>query len=240
MNIVSKQDLKYQNLVEHGTFSDIYSVLQSGSEFYYKEFREEYPLDIIKNIAMFTDENYSEEFLTPRYMVRDSETNAFSGYLTNPKKSLYQISEIKNLEEQKILLMQAKSSILKLRYYYGIIHGDLNKKNILIDELNVANILDFDTALRFGQPVGSDSLFPSIIKDYLKYNPFDERIDTYGFNLTTLATILNCDWKEVLSKIYNDDYSIPGETIMCRKLAKELLLTDSKKKYSGEFIIDYI
>lgn len=241
MKVIPREVISVKEPFKIGNFGNIYKTEVNKEKYCYKEFKVNYPRDIIKNLADLTNECFSEEYLTPKYMVVDLDENNFNGYLTKDNGSLCAIKKDLEVDKQILLLKKAQLITLKLHSQFGRIHGDLNDENILFSEDNYEPfLLDFDSSLRFGQPVGSLVSFSKPIKDYLKYYSVDYKIDAYSFNLTTLAVLIGCDWMDVLSRISNDDYNFPNENVMTRKLAKEMLLRDTKKPYSGEYIINYI
>ena len=240
MQVMMRDCFEINEPFNYGSFGKVYRTNIDGKNYCYKEFKKQFPKDLIRNIASFTDEEYSKEFLTPLYMVHNFGDTTFSGYLTNYYDGLIEIDDVYERAKKILLLKKAKLSIMKFHKCYGRIHGDLNGSNILFDENDLAYLLDFDSSLRINQQVGSTKSFSMLVEDYLKMYPLDYSLDAYSFNLNTLAILGNSDTFSVLSGIRRGTFSIPEENIMVRKLSRELLLENTKKPYSGQYIIDYI
>lgn len=241
MKGVAKEFLGVSSPFKSGRFSNFYMADLEGKQYVYREFKDKIPQDIIRNIANLTDERYSEEYLTPLFLVHNFSKNAFDGYLTEPNDRLITLDEIEDYERKKEVLREAKSIITKLHKYYGRVHGDVNISSILFDtDSEKVFLQNFDNSIKIGQSLESQKFFSEYIKNYLKYNPLDYSVDIYSFNLNTLAILSGLTPHEVIKGLLYGQFNLPEENIMVRKLSKELLLDGTKKKYSGKFIIDYI
>lgn len=240
MKVMPREFFEISEPFNYGSFGEVYKTEIDGKTYCYKEFKKQFPQDIIRNIASFTDEEYSKEFLTPLYMVHSFGDTTFRGYLTDYYEGLIEIEDVYERAKKILLLKKAKLSIMKFHKCYGKIHGDLNGSNMLFDENDLAYLLDFDSSLRINQPVGSTRSFSMLVEDYLKLYPLDYSVDAYSFNLNTLAILGKSDPFNVLEGIRKGSFSIPEENIMVRKLSRELLLENPRKPYSGQYIIDYI
>ncbi|MBQ8902406.1 MAG: hypothetical protein IJY87_05045 [Bacilli bacterium] len=240
MRVMPRECFEIDKPFNYGSFGNVYKTEIEGKTYCYKEFKKEFPSDIIRNISSFTDEEYSEEFLTPLYMVHTFGKASFSGYLTNYFENLIEIEDVYERAKKILLLKKAKLTIMKFHKCYGRIHGDLNGSNMLFGENDLAYLLDFDSSLRISQPVGSTRSFSMLVEDYLKLYPLDYSVDAYSFNLNTLAILGKSDPFNVLDAIRKGTFRISEENIMTRKLSRELLLENPRKPYSGQYIIDYI
>ena len=240
MKVLPKEYFEIDKPFNYGSFGEVYKTTIDGQSYCYKEFKKQFSKDIIRNIASFTDEEYSKEFLTPLYMVHAFGDSSFCGYLTKYYDELFEIEDVYERARKIMLLKKAKLSILKFHKCYGRIHGDLNGSNMLFDNANLAYLLDFDSSLRIGQPVGNTRSFSMLVEDYLKLYPLDYSVDAFSFNLNTLAILDKSDPFSVIGKIQKGNFELPEENLMVRKLSRELLLENPRKPYSGEYIIDYI
>ena len=112
---------------------------------------------------------------------------------------------------------------------------------MLFNELMNAFLLDFDSSLIFGQSYENKLSFRLFVQDYLKYYQPDKNMDIYTFNVTTLKMLSDCPRvKLLLDDIATDEFNMFQDKKEVKKLMKELLLRDTRKEYSGEYIIDYL
>ena len=236
---IEKSELQIVKQFNYGSFSHVFEAYYNGMLFCYKQFRRDYPEDILKNICEMTEECYSCEFAPPLLMV--FENAKIVGYLCDLKKNTIEIDEIFDIKKKKLLLQKAKIVLTKFHREYKRIHGDINHANFIFDEeLMQPYLIDFDSSLKFGQEVGSKVSFPGYLIDYLQYYPFDYLADVYEFNLLTLIILARKNHKVLLEEIKDGIYPV-GESLKdVRRLCRELVLDDSRKQISGEFIIDYL
>ncbi len=103
---------------------------------------------------------------------------------------------------------------LEYAHKYGIIHQDINPKNIFVQPDGGVKIIDFGLACRIGS-VDENFLFPGTIyyisPEQIKGNPVDERTDIYSLGITayemvtgTLPTVGN-DMKILINWHLNED-----------------------------------
>ena len=79
------------------------------------------------------------------------------------------------------------------------------------------------------------------VQRYLKYYPMSRNMDIYTFNVTTLKMLGNYpEINTLFEDIAKDKFYMFQENKNIKRLTKELLLRDTKKRYSGEYIIDHI
>jgi len=238
MKSINKCELQIIRQFNYGSFSHVFEVVFDGKLYCYKQFKIEYPNDILENICQMTEESYSSEFVTPLFVVFDK--NKIVGYLSSLKRAV-ELDEIYDIKKKKILLKQAKLTLQKLHRDYERVHGDINHANIIYDEKAMQPyIIDFDSSLKFGQEIKSTFSFPNYLLDYLQYYPFDYLADIYEFNLQTLVLLTRKNHKDLLNDISKAVYPVGEKFVMARKLCRELTLFDTRNKISGEFIIDYL
>lgn len=145
-----------------------------------------------------------------------------------------------DINKQIRYLKIAKHLVVNLHNEFKYIHGDISASNIIVDDNVKVYLCDFDTAIKFGQEPSDYTWYSDNLLKYFYYYKFDERVDIYKFNLMTIAVLLNKYEHEVFSLIEQDKLGDLGENKNVKRLAKELLLQDTRKPYSGEFIIDYL
>lgn len=238
MKSINKSELKIIRQFNYGSFSHVFEVIFDGKLYCYKQFKREYPNDILQNICEMTEESYSSEFVIPLLIVFDN--GKIVGYLSNLINAV-ELDDIYDMKKKKLLLRQAKLTLQKLHKEYERIHGDINHANIIYDENAMKPyIIDFDSSLKFGQEIKSTFSFPDYLLDYLQYFPFDYFADIYEFNLQTLVLLARKNHKDLLKDISEGIYPFEEEFGMARKLCKELTLCNTRRKISGEFIIDYL
>lgn len=239
MKSINKNELILVKQFNYGSFSHVFEAYYNGKLYCYKQFRRDYPDDILNNICDMTEEEYDVEFAPPLIIVYDNEK--IIGYLSDLKKETKELDEVFDLKKRKILLMKAKLVLQKLHTKYNRVHGDINHANFIYDEKKMqAYLIDFDSSLKFGQEVGSTISFPSYLMEYLKYYPFDYLVDIYEFNLQTLVLLARKNHQDILKGIKEGNYPISEKFPEARKLCRELTLTETNKKISGEFIVDYL
>lgn len=227
MNVVNPNVLKNVKFTgESGGFARIFKADLNKKRYCYRLFKEMYDLDIIDNIAYMTDVDFSEEFLTPLYLVGKEDKFLFTGCLSNWANA----SDIGFVCDKKYLiryLKMARDLVNRLHNDYHYIHGDLSEANIIVNtDEDKVYLCDFDSALRFDQDITNTNYFSNDVCSYLKYHKFDKLVDVFCFNLMTYQLLFKS--KEDISNMNKD----------VKRRSKELLYTENK--ISGEFIIDYI
>ena len=239
MKCINKSELQIIKQINYGSFSHVFEVYYNGSLFCYKQFRVNYPPDILKNICEMTDEEYSSEYAVPLVIVMDYDK--IIGYLCDMKLNAIELDDVFDIQKKKILLKKAKMVLQKLHSEYKRIHGDVNYANFIYNQdSNSAFLIDFDSSLKIGQEIGSTISFPEYLLDYLKYYQFDYLADIYEFNLNTLVLLTKKNHRILLDEIANGIYPVGEGLIRVRKLCDELVLAYPKRKISGDFIIDYL
>ena len=84
---------------------------------------------------------------------------------------------------------------LKILHSKGMIHGDLNFSNILIDDDNVPRIINFET----------NYILTRLTEEHIKYLTFSPKYDNYAPELDYIAGITNFKNKDLLvDNIYNN------------------------------------
>ena len=236
-NINSKDLANVVNTNEYGASVNIFTAFYNNEKYCYRVYKDSF-LDksFIKRIGNLTEEEFSEEYLKPMYLV-DKNRGNLSRYAENTQDLGFICDKNKLLRYLKI----SKVLLLNLHKEYKYIHGDISCSNILVNDDEVKTyICDFDTAIKIGQEPCDYTWFSDNLLSYLYYYKFDEKIDIYKFNLMTIAVLFNKYEHEVFNLIEQNKLGEFGEDKNVKRLAKELLLNDTRKSYSGEFIIDYI
>lgn len=227
MKTINLEEITNKTFIDYGGYSNVYKIEVDKKTYCYKEFTKQYDKDILENIIELSEENFIKEFITPLYIVLKNKDCI--GYITNYYGTLFDIDHEYNLKLQIKLLKDFKRLLEILHNYYKRIHGDINRSNLVYNNSNKNFIIDFDRSLKIGSyPISNMSLNSSAI-EYLKYYKFDINIDKFLFNKMTLSIL--CQYDIVFKLNENKDI---------KRLSKELLLTDTKKNISNEYIIDYI
>ena len=244
MNIINISEIKDKKFFNFGAYSNVYIVSINGKNYVYKEYKEVIN-PIVKNIiAELTDEEYSDSFLTPIYLVESLNHKKILGCLSKYDKCLTEIDNVCDYPKRIELLKNAKMVLEKWHNESKRIHGDINIGNILVDEKNTKPyLIDFDTSLKLNTKFNKnydidDFPFSDYIYEYLAYYPFDEGIDTFLFNLTTLQLLVDPDYLSLTKKIRFDKLGIENKDV--KRLSKQLLFYDTKKSFDKDYIIDYI
>ena len=240
MKYVDYKNLKFiEYYFSQGNFSEVHIIEYAKELYCFKELEMLYDDDIMKNIENFTERNLNKYLLTPKYIIKNN--NSTLGYLSkyyNNTKNI--ISKELDFKEKIILLKNTKKLIEQMHNDYKLIHGDINMKNILYDNLYNIYLIDFDSSLYYNQKLKSLESLSWLATNYLNKYKFDYKIDIYKFNLMTIKLLndLKKDSELILYLENNNQYNNKN----IKKLCKELLLEpeNNKKEYSGDYIIDYL
>jgi predicted Ser/Thr protein kinase len=118
---------------------------------------------------------------------------------------------------------------LEYAHNHGIIHQDINPRNIFIQPDGQVKIIDFGLACRRGS-VDSNFLFPGTIyyipPEQIKGDPVDERADIYSLGLTVYEMITGkrpfpgCHMKTIINWHLNED--LPDTHTTIKDLPDEL------------------
>lgn len=245
MKTVNYNEIEDLGFLNKGSYSFVTLVKFCGKVYCYKHLYSFTDPTTIDRIVEFTDMDFPSHFLIPRYIVKNKDK--IEGYLTEYNETLEEIEDCFTKREQIKLLKSARKLTDILHKELRYIHGDLHYGNMLFDRSNFDSyIFDFDFSFKIGDSPTIIKDFKQVLKDYLKYYPYDEKVDSYLFNISTLH-ILNRDKDknsmddyDLLCMIEQERYDIPETNDDVKRLSKELLLQDTRKPYSGEYIIDYL
>ena len=245
MRIVDIKDLKIIRRLNKGTFSNVYIVELDDKKYCYKEIVHPYADDnSMVKLCDMTDESFENQFIIPKFMVFSSARSLFTGYLSIYAPNLVSIFNPFTREEKIKLLKSVRNNIEILHNNYNIVHGDLHLKNILCHK-NVFEtaLIDFDFSQRCGEAPSTFCNYGIAMQNYVQKFPFDFKADIYYFNLSTfmlLAEIERSYYEETMEIILKEQYYFSEINNDVKKLVRELRLDDTKKSYSGDYIIDYL
>ncbi len=240
MNVVNFRDIILGDKIGRGASGEVRKCTFDGNQYCIKILEKTYPRSVVSNIRNMTSKDFTKEYFVPLYVV-EGTTGNFFGYLMNYDEKLKEASKLKELREKLIFLKRARDVIDKLHIEYKRVHGDLVSENMLYDEIFNSFLIDFDSSLKFGKKYEDKQTVRLFVQDYLKYYPVDKNMDIYTFNVTTLKMIGNIPRVDILlDDIAEGEFFMFQENEDIKKLTKELLLRDTRKKYSGEYIIDHI
>lgn len=236
-NVSSKSLTNVVKTKEYGGSTKIFTADYNNHNYCYRVYKECFIDKImLRRMGALTEEEFSEEYLKPYYMV-DKTKGTLSEYVKNTQNLGFICDRNKLLRYLRI----SKILLLNLHKEYKYIHGDISSSNILVNDDEVKTyICDFDTATKIGQAPIDWTWFSDNLLLYFHYYKFDEKVDIYKFNLMTMAVLLNKYEHEVFPLIEQNELGEFGADKNVKRLAKELLLLDARKPYSGEFIIDYL
>ena len=243
METINYKELKINQRIGKGHFSETYEAEFNGESYCFKFIYENYSKEVIKNIIKLTEINFKEKFLAPIYLVI-TESKTIIGYISKFDPTLTHIDKI--IGKDIRLLKNARKTIEELHEQHSLIHGDLSKDNILFNPRTCNSyLIDFDTSFKQGTNI-SDELtnkyFRIFVKEYLNKYKYDFGLDIYTFNLTTLMVL--CGYQKynekMIEQILENKFEFIEGNEKIKKLTKELLLNDTKKRYSNEYIINYL
>lgn len=236
--MISSKDLKkVVSTKEFGGSVKIFTAFYENKKYCYRVYKECFcDKYFLKRMENLTEEDFSEEYLTPKYLVDRSKGN-LSIYKENTQNLGFICDRNKLLRYLKI----SKALLLNFHKEYKYIHGDISSSNILVNDDEAKTfICDYDTTHKIGQEPSDYTWFSDNLLSYFYYYKFDEKVDIYKFNLMTLAVLLNKYEHEVFTLIEQNQLGEFSDDKYVKRFAKELLLLDTRKPYSGEFIIDYL
>lgn len=238
MQTININELDIGKIIGCGNWSSVNECDLGTDKKCVKFFRNFYPLEIKNNIINLTDIDFSKEYFTPLYVV-ENNSGRIIGYVMNYNSELEELKYDKYSDSLK-MLKNAKNLLNVFHNEYKRFHGDISLDNMLFNKKDKsAYLIDFDISLKEDEELKSLNFFRLFIKDYLKYYKQDRYMDIYSFNLLTLKYLYNyTNYVELLDDIYEGKIYYENKDI--KKLSKELLLMDVKKKYSGEYIVDYM
>lgn len=243
MRVVDINSLKnIEKTKENGNYARLFTAELDKKLYAYLVFKGlQYDNWMIENIGELTEEIFSEEFLSPLYLVGKSNKFRFNGILCDYKKEASDLGFIRDRDKLVKYLRKSKDVLLKLHNEFKYIHGDVSASNLLVDkDEDKVYMCDMVTAIKVGELPKSYWYLSMDLDNYLRYYGFNKEMDIYKFNLMTLAVLIDKYEQEVFELIENDEIDFLDGNKEVKKLAKELLLEDTRKPYSGEFIIDYL
>ncbi|MFK5986181.1 MAG: HDOD domain-containing protein, partial [Pseudomonadota bacterium] len=101
-----------------------------------------------------------------------------------------------------------------------VIHGDLKPANIIIDEENIAKIMDFGIAKLLASQKGREQLFGTpryMPPEYLQHRDVSEANDVYALGLilyemyTGVVAIPGKDIKQIIHNVFNHKITLPSD-----------------------------
>ena len=240
MNVVNFRDIILGDKIGRGASGEVRKCTFDGNQYCIKILEKTYPRSVVSNIKNMTSQEFSKEFFVPLYVV-EGTTGDFFGYLMNYDENLQEASSLTELKDKLIFFKNAREIVEKLHKEHKMVHGDLVCENMLYDELFNAFLIDFDSSLKFGKKYEDKQTVRIFVQQYLRYYPVDKNMDVYTFNVNTLKMLGNYPRVDILlDDIAEGEFFMFQENKNVKTLTKELLLRDTKKKYSGEYIIDHI
>jgi serine/threonine protein kinase len=145
-----------------------------------------------------------------------------------PMKNILSVKQKLSISQIVDITMQVCYG-LEYAHNHGIIHQDINPRNIFIQTDGQVKIIDFGLAIRLGS-VDENFLFPGTIyyisPEQLKGNPVDERADIYSLGITAYEMITGkrpfpgCHMKTIVNWHLNED--IPDTRTTIEDLPDEL------------------
>ena len=244
MKVINVSEIKEKDYFNYGYFSNVYKVKIGDKYFAYKEYI--HPINpIVKNtLCELTDEEYTNQFLTPKYLIESKNGRKIIGYLSNHDENLTELNNYYDFNRKIEILKNVKNLIEKWHKESKRIHGDINMGNILVNDSNKPYLLDFDTALRINSNFNErydidDFPFSDYVYEYLSYYPFNEEIDIFMFDLTTLLFLSNEDYIDMTIKLKSNKLDFVNKNKDIKRLSKRILFEDTRKSYGKECIIDY-
>lgn len=131
-----------------------------------------------------------------------------------PLKSMITSKKRLTLEQVVDITVQVCRG-LEYAHSFGIIHQDINPRNIFVQSNGMVKIIDFGLAIKRGS-VDNDFLFPGTIyyisPEQLKGEPVDERSDLYSLGLTVYEMLTGrkpfpgCHTKAIVDWHLNKDF----------------------------------
>ena len=246
MKVINVSEIQDKKFFNYGYFSNVYKVSIDGVDYAYKEYKNIINPIVISIISELTDEEYSDNYLTPKYLIESKNNKKIIGYLSEYNSDLIELDDIYDYDKRIELLKSVKKIIEYWHKESKRIHGDINLSNILVDEKsNNSYLLDFDTSLRINTRFNKnydidDFPFSDYVYEYLAYYPFNEEIDVFMFNLTTIMFLSKLEFLDLMKSIRYSKLDIMNNNKDVKRLCKKMLFNNTKKSFGKEYIIDYI
>jgi len=138
-----------------------------------------------------------------------------------PLKSMISTKRKMTIEQVTNIVTQVCKG-LEYAHKQGIIHQDINPRNIFIQPNGIVKIIDFGLAIKRGS-IDNDFLFPGTIyyisPEQLKGEPVDERSDLYSLGITLYEMLMgkkpfaSCHTKAIVDWHLNKDFTDISETL---------------------------
>lgn len=240
MNQIKLDEIEPIKLIGRGNFSNVYEIMYNNKTYAYKEFKTTfYDFKTIDNIIKLSKQKIDKHYIVPNHIVYGNKKNML-GYLSKYDKELKTLKSIKSTSQLLDVLKDLKNRIEILHKEYKIIHNDIVKENILISKDLTSYMLDFDSSKKINEIPQNNEMLRLFIKEYIRNFGYDKNIDIYAFNLLCLTQIYNYpNFDMLFHDIITNKLTSKNKKV--QNLYKELILEDNtNKKYSGEYIIDYI
>lgn len=242
MNVIKENQINCIRQFNFGAFSYVYQVELNGIEYAYKKYNDFFSSSFLNAIVPLMEEKLPEEFLIPKFIV-ESTKGTNRGYLSLFKDNLQELDEVYEKNIKIKCLKNARDLLEELHKTYKIVHGDIHGGNVQFDVANLKPyFLDFDMSFHIGEELTNkkERDFSDNAYFYLKYGKLDYNLDVYMFNLMTLSLMSGMySESEILELLQDGSLDMRDMNADVKRLSKELVWDNSKKEYSGEYIIDY-
>lgn len=234
MKSINYSDLEIKKLIGYGSFGGVYKCTFDGKKYAYKRFNnKDYlkgkirKLDLISNI----EKNY---LIKPIFWVDfEKQKNGYLTDIVNGKDLAFTGDE--DLKTKIDILKKCRDAIIDMNSI-GIIHSDLSKSNIMIED-GIPKFIDFDncTFKNYYTKLKDTNDFAG---EYIRRYGINRELDTYTFNLLTYSVINNISVFKSRLSILTGNYGLFSENVHAIKICDSLFLDSDK--INTDFLIDTI
>lgn len=234
MKSINYNDIEIGNYISSGSFGEVYECTFNGDSYAYKKFNnKEYLNGKIRKLDMIS--NIEKEYLIkPVFWVNhEKQKNGYLSKLINGKD--LEFTEEEDLKTKIIILKKCRDAIIDMNNI-GIIHSDLSKSNIMIENGN-PKFIDFDNAT-FNNYYTKVKDANDFQMEYIKKYGINKELDIYTFNLLTYSIINNIEVPLSRISILCNDYGLFSENMHAINICDSLFLDSDT--LNTDFLIDTI
>ena len=234
MENIESKELKIEKLIGNGSFSSVYKCTLDGKTYAYKEFNEPAYLNgKIRKLDLISRIN-KDYIVSPIFWVDDNRQK--KGYLSDIIDGTDLLFyDKKDLKAKIDILKKCKTALVNMNDD-GIIHSDLSKINIMIENAKI-KFIDFDncTFKNYYTKLKDTNDF---VGEYIRRYGINRELDTYTFNLLTYSVINNISVFKSRLSILTGNYGLFSENVHAIKICDSLFLDSDK--INTDFLIDTI
>lgn len=217
-----------------GTYGTVRKCVFNGKTYALKEFEDPFYLVGKRRMLEAINEVQNKSLFVPKFWVKkDEETSRYlTDFCDGKDVDAYAQYPIK----EKINLLKQIKNIIVTMHENGIIHADLIGSNIMVSNLGLPCIIDFDNASYQNHKTCIYDVC-DLSQSFIKQYGVEKEMDIFLFNILTFAIINECEFYLCRRNIFNENFGYfnNGDA---KKICDSLFLED--KVPNKDFLIDTI